>query len=170
MNHSFHYKDLSKNSYIPFEHHHSSQLEDIKAIFTTVIQRLQLSGFVSFFFSIVDGSIIPISCTVLPDEKFDLWNSISSIDLIPHLLLTNKTIPNSLSQQIFAYKYPIYASKPFRIPDIPSSLACQRNIPGMISHSSYPFCALFGVKSTKESYLIELRMKKDSITQLAKKS
>ena len=68
------------------------------------------------------------------------------------------------------YKCPIYATKPFNIPKIPSDLACQRNLPGVISHPSYPFCAIIGVNTTEQISLMELKMKEESIAQITDKT
>ncbi|MHA2225991.1 MAG: hypothetical protein ACXAC8_12345 [Candidatus Hodarchaeales archaeon] len=142
---------LERNALIPFDSRIGVSNDTAVSFLSQIISKLELTGLISIYFGLSDNNILPISCNVLPDENFDLWESRSSKSLIPYIISANYQSFSHQPSSNFAYKLPIYSSQTIRIPTLLKTITSQCNIAGSISHPNYPICCISG----KNESLIE---------------
>jgi hypothetical protein len=142
IGHEYFPNELERNSYKPFESSKQREVKKIRSLLSKVIEKLNLFGFLTLFFTFQDEKIIPFSCYSLPDENIDLW--LSKIhNHVTHLLINpSKSGAKPNIQNQWGFKTPFYYKYSLVVPKIPFQLAVQRNIPGVRSHPEYPICAL----------------------------
>ena len=141
-NHALFYDEFEKNAYSPFSSTQILPIGEIIESLVSIVERCQLMGFSTIYFGINEKNIVPISCNSLPDEKIDLWSTITRNNLIPLLInpSENNSPPNS--RKVFGYKFPIFTSHPILVPMIPEAIAEQRNLPGVYNTVEYPVCTI----------------------------
>jgi hypothetical protein len=161
--HTFFSDHLERNALIPFSKKTDFSNKEISSLCLSIIKQLKLNGLVTIYFSLVEDKFFPVSCTVLPDENFDVWENRVQTTLVPFLLSANSDLDPQLFASKFAYKIPIYTRSPIKVPAIPKEYASQRNITGVISNPEYPLCTITGSGSTLSEVQKQLNQNKDNI-------
>ncbi len=165
-NHKIFPNNLEKNALLPFSLPPSFSQEVIVSFLSKIITQLNLIGIITMYFVISKDRIFPISCSALPDENFDLWESRSSQSLIQFLLSAKHKKKHIIISSNFAFKLPIYSPRPISVPSFPKTLASQRNLPRVISHPEYPLCTISGTSSSSSSTHRLLQQKKREILKI----
>ncbi|MFX0150879.1 MAG: hypothetical protein ACFFAJ_08875 [Candidatus Hodarchaeota archaeon] len=164
--HTFFSDQLEKNALIPFSTKTNFSDKEISSLCSSIIRQLKLNGLITIYFSIVEEKFFPISCTVLPDENFEVWENQLEVTLVPFLVSANFDLDMQLFASKFAYKIPIYTRDPIKVPVIPKKYASQRNVPGVISNPEYPLCAVTGSGSTISNVQKQLKQKKANLIKI----
>jgi hypothetical protein len=161
-NHPFFYDEFEKNAYIPFSSTKRLPIDEVIESLVSIVERSQLMGFLTIYFGINEKNLVPISCNSMPDEKIDLWITITRNNLIPLLINPSENNFQPTSRMVFGYKYPIFTSHPILVPMIPEAIAEQRNLPGVYNTVDYPVCAIQSFsKDVKDlSRRLEIDMKR----------
>ena len=167
LNKNFIVNDFSKNGLVPIaEIPGISNTTSLIEVFRNLVLQLNLSGIITFFFSIKNSMLVFYQCKLLPDENFDLWNN-QSQNLIWKLLLNEEfNFKSHLKRNLYSFKIPVYSLEPIPVPEIDSSIATQRNIPNVISSPEYPVCSIFGHQNTVVAAIRELKRTKRRIQHL----
>ncbi len=164
--HPFFLSYLERNGFIPFSLPRGFTIRKIISFLSNVISILNLNGIITIYFGMTKHQIFPVSCNVLPDENFDLWEIRTSKTLIDYLLsLMHKTKSISISSN-FAFKLPIYSQRPIRVPNLSKTLVGQRNLDGVISNPEYPICSLLETTSSSLAAQQLLNQKKKEILEI----
>ncbi|MFX0014211.1 MAG: hypothetical protein ACFFB2_06950 [Promethearchaeota archaeon] len=146
--HTFFFDQLERNALLPFSLPKGFTYQRIITYLSTIISQLRVTGMITIYFGLYKDDIFPLSCNILPDENFDLWERRSLNTLINYFFSPeDESYPHSSSHN-FAFKLPIYSQRSIRIPFLPETLCVQRNLKGGISHPDYPLCAISGSASS----------------------
>ncbi len=140
--HAFFPDYLEKNALIPFHLPQNFSYQRIISFLSRIITQLEVTGMITIYFGLSKENIFPVSCSVLLDENFDLWERRSSKTLIPYIFFPEDERDPLLASSNFAFKLPIYSRRSIRVPPLLNNLCYQRNLAGVISHPDYPLCAL----------------------------
>ncbi|MFX0172483.1 MAG: hypothetical protein ACFE9L_11230 [Candidatus Hodarchaeota archaeon] len=161
--HTFFSDQLERNALIPFSTKTNFSNNEISSLCLSIIRQLKLKGLITIYFILVEDKFFPVSCTVLPDENFDVWENRVQTSLVPFLVSANTDLDPQLFASKFVHKIPIYAHSPIKVPIIPKEYASQRNIPGVISNPEYPLCTVTGSGSKLTKVQKQLKQKKDNL-------
>ncbi|UCG03001.1 MAG: hypothetical protein JSW11_03240 [Candidatus Heimdallarchaeota archaeon] len=161
--HTFFIDHLEKNGMIPFTKIPGFTFKKIISRLSKIITQLGIVGIISFYFGLSENQIYPISCNVLPDENYDIWERISPITLVPFLFSLKDDFVPQFTSSVSTYKLPIYSHRSIKVPPLPIGLCTQRNLPGVISHPEYPICAISAISSSFSSAHNLLQQKKKEI-------
>jgi hypothetical protein len=164
--HSFFSDHFEKNALIPFSSKSDLSIKEISSFCSSIINYLKIQGLITIYFSLMEDSIFPISCTVVPDENFEVWENRVTTTLVPFLVSAETKSNLHLSVSKFAFKLPIYSLHPIRVPLIPKEFASQRNLMGVISSPEYPLCAVTGSGSTFSDVQTQIQKKKTNIIKI----
>ncbi|MFX0184174.1 MAG: hypothetical protein ACFE95_13910 [Candidatus Hodarchaeota archaeon] len=164
--HSFFSDHFEKNALIPFSSKSVLSIKEITSFCSSIINTLEIQGLVTVYFSVIEDSFFPISCTVIPDENFEVWENRITTTLAPFLISRETKSILHLSASKFAFKFPIYSFRPIRVPFIPKEFASQRNLMGVISNPEYPLCAISGSGSTFSDVQTQIQEKKSKIIKI----
>lgn len=160
--HQFFFSHFERNALIPFSVPADVSIEILRDTLSKIVRELNLVGFITLYFCFLKDKIIPISCTALPDENFDLWQNRVKNPIIPYLLSKEIDMNPHISSKRFAFKLPIYSKQPIYVPYIPD-YATQRNLAGIISSPNYPLCVISGSNSNLSVLQSQLKHKKAEI-------
>ncbi|UCG90076.1 MAG: hypothetical protein JSU57_06335 [Candidatus Heimdallarchaeota archaeon] len=165
-NHAFFLDYLEKNALIPFHLPQGFSYQRIISFLSRIITQLEVSGMITIYFGLSEDSIFPVSCNVLPDENFGLWESRSSKTLVPYFFSSKDERDPLVASSNFAFNLPIYSRRPIRVPPLPKDLCYQRNLAKVISHPDYPLCALLQTTSSFSVAYHLLQQKKMEILKI----
>jgi hypothetical protein len=149
FNHKFIFDDLELNSYLPFSQSNHNLEIKIFSLLKQIISSLKLMGMLTIYFLLLNGNIIPIACNSLPDINIDLWISRSGENLVPLLLNPSLKGLKFNKETKFGYKCPYYSNLVQQVPKIPSWLATNRNLPGVLSNPNYPIFSMHGFSKSR---------------------
>ncbi len=167
VNKHFFVDDYSKNGLVPVnEIPGVANVTSLMEVFRNLVIHLNLSGIITFYFSIKNSTLIPYQCNLLPDENFDLWNYQAHNVIWKYFLNEDFSVKSYLKHKRYSFKIPVYSPKPITVPEIECSIATQRNIPKAISSSEYPICSIYGHQSTIETAIRDLNVFKRTILNL----
>lgn len=164
--HPFFPDHLEKNAMIPFSLPSGFTFKRIISHLSQIITHLGVVGMITIYFGLSKNQIFPVSCNVLPDENFTLWERKSPITLVPFLFSLKDDHVPKLTSSVFAFKLPIYSYRSIRVPPLPKDLCTQRNLPKVISHPRYPLCAISGTSSSSSNAYNLLQQKKKEILKI----
>jgi hypothetical protein len=166
FNHKLILDELEMNSYLPFSFSNRNLKAEISSFLKKIITSLKLMGIISIFFLIHKGDIIPIGCNSLPDIKIDLWINRSKGRLLPLLLKPSSKRSNLEKKIVYGYKCPFYSDVEQIVPPIPSKLATNRNLPGVVSNPGYPLFSIYGASDTLSELQKNLKIGINQIKQI----
>ncbi len=160
--HGFFSDHLEQNAMIPFSLPPGFVYKRIISYLSQIINQSGIVGIITIYFGLSKNDIFPISCNVLPDETFDLWERRSPKTLVPFLTSQKADYIPQLTASVYAFKLPIFSHRSIRVPPLPKGLCTQRNLPSVISHPKYPVCAISGTSSSPSSaHRLFLQKKKE---------
>ncbi|MHA2238904.1 MAG: hypothetical protein ACXAB2_11110, partial [Candidatus Hodarchaeales archaeon] len=105
-------------------------------------------------------------CNSLPDIKIDLWINRSKGRLLPLLLKPSSKRSNLEKKIVYGYKCPFYSDVEQIVPPIPSKLATNRNLPGVVSNPGYPLFSIYGASDTLSELQKNLKIGINQIKQI----
>ncbi|MHA2039838.1 MAG: hypothetical protein ACW98X_25765 [Promethearchaeota archaeon] len=159
--HDFFLDHFEKNAMLPFSSHNTVSFPSIISFLSKIINILDLNGLITIYFGFNKEKIIPVSCSILPDENIDLWDIKCTEHLIQSILSPKNT--HFEPSSYFAFKIPIYSSHPIRVPILPKEGVTQRNLVNVISHPSYPICSILGKSKSRIRLKNNINQKKSEI-------
>ena len=164
--HDFFLDYFERNAIIPFSCSDPISITSIISFLTNLVKALDLSGFITIYFGLHKGKIIPVSCGILPDENIDLWDIRCKEHLIQSII-SPKTIQLEYHpSSYYAFKIPVYSSHPIRVPILPEEDVTQRNLVNVISHPIYPICSIIGKSKSKNNIKNVIYQKKSEILNI----
>ncbi|MHA2248377.1 MAG: hypothetical protein ACXADY_25745 [Candidatus Hodarchaeales archaeon] len=164
--HAFFTDYLEKNALLPFSLPPGFTYQRILSFLSEIIIQLGFSGMITIYFGFSNDKIYPVSCNVLPDENFDLWEIKSSKTLIPLLFSSRNDQNHLLTSSNFVFKLPIYSHRSIKVPSLSKRRCIQKNLAGAISHPDYPLCALLGTSSSSSGANFLLQQEKKEILRI----
>ncbi|MFW9777304.1 MAG: hypothetical protein ACFFE8_00540 [Candidatus Heimdallarchaeota archaeon] len=142
---------LERNSLIPYSASETSPILEVKQFGQELINNLDLSGMITLYFCKTDQQLVPLSCSLLPDENLRLWGR-NHPNLVVKFLMTPSRESNPISPpNDFVYRIPIYSRFPLKVPSFPEGACSQKNLANSLSHHEYPICVITGTGETKNS-------------------
>lgn len=166
IGHSFFPHELEKNTLLPFSLPQGFTLQRIVSFLKRIITNLGFTGMITVYFGLSEDKIHPISCNVLPDENFDLWECRSSKSLIPFLFSSSVEKKTLFPSSKYVFKSHVYSYQSIRVPSLPKDLCIQRNLARVISHPEYPLCAIFSSSSSPSSIYHLFNEKKKKLLKI----
>ncbi len=164
--HAFFPDSLEKNALFPFSLPSGFTYQRIISFLSEIIIQLGFTGMITIYFGLSKDKIYPVSCNVLPDENFGLWEIKSSKKLIPLLFSAKNDQNHLLSFSNFVFKLPIYSHRSIKVPSLSKRRCIQQNLAGVISHPDYPLCALLGNNSSSSGAHFLLKQEKKGILKV----